>query len=132
MPTIIESVNELVNIIETKYNHPINLTDIIRLYCDHNIQFTSDIILLLSVNEVNDVREYARDKHIYSSKNTPEEYEELMEDIKLNGFKKCGRIRMTRNNDYTVGVILGEGNHRLAIAKQLQLDVMPIRLVYTS
>lgn len=129
--TIIESVDELQSIIQLKYHNDISLNNIIRLYGEYNIQFTSNIILQLSVSDVNSVCEYARAKDIYSSKKTPEQYELLLNDIKINGFRECGRIRMTRNADCNIEVILGEGNHRLSVAKQLQLNVMPIRLVYT-
>lgn len=131
-PTIIESVDELQQIIKSIYNRSINLVDIIKLYGDHNMQLAEHIILELSVNDVYLVREYNRDRAIYSSRRSPEQYDELMEDIKTNGIREHGRIRLRRDDDYNIEAILGEGNHRLSIAKLLNLSTMPIRIIYTS
>ncbi len=131
-PLIIETVEEINQLINAKYRNNINLVDIIRLYGEHNIKLSEHNIVHLDVKDVDMVKEYNRSKTIYSSKRTPDQYEDLMEDIKTNGINECGRIRLNRNSDNTIGAILGEGNHRLSVAKLLKLSTMPIRIVYTT
>lgn len=131
-PTIIESIAELNLIIQETYNHSINLIDIIKLFGEHNMLVSENLIVQLPVEDIDLVREYNRDRAIYSSRRTPEQYDELMEDIKINGIQQHGRIRLRRDDDYNIEAILGEGNHRLSIAKLLKLSTMPVRIIYTS
>ncbi len=54
---------------------------------------------------------------------------DLMNDIKKNGQKEPGIIQIQRKGA-NVGVLLGEGNHRLAIAIKLNIPKMTIRFSY--
>ena len=129
-PYQITSLTELQQIIHEKYNSTISINKILQLFVDYNIIVSESVTIPLSVAEVNEFREYDRSKHIYCSKRTPEQYDQLYEDIKQNGIKQSGRIRVQINEDGYVEAILGEGNHRLSIAKLLQLSTMPIVFRY--
>lgn len=134
-----EGIEEIINNIprllirlqECVHSNNITLLNIIKLYGEFNIKITEDLILELNVSEIDKVREYNRSRNIYCSKRNPEEFDELYEDIKQKGIQKEGRIRLSRNEKYEVAAILGEGNHRLAVAKLLGISTMPIAIRYT-
>lgn len=127
----INSITDLNLIVDCIYGSPtIDLTTVIKLFGEHNILISNDIILELSIDEIDSVKEYNRDRHIYCSKRSPKQYDELQEDIKQHGIVSPGSIRLAKNNN-EISIILGEGNHRLSIAKKLGLSHMPIKVKYT-
>jgi len=128
-PYCIESKYELYNVLKDVYGN-ISTDNIIDLYINHDMIVSESIVIDLPINEIFKYREYDRSRSIYCSKRTPLQFDELYEDIKLNGIKQGGRIRVERINSNKVEVILGEGNHRLSIANQLKLNTMPIVFRY--
>jgi hypothetical protein len=117
------SVGELKGLLGGK---PITLPNIIKLYAMDYYAPADNVIYNLSVAEVNEVREYDRSRDVYG-KMSPEEYDELKRNVGSKGIVNHGVIDMRRLPNGDVAVILGEGNHRLAIAKELGIKIMPIR-----
>lgn len=127
----IENIQELQQVLLNHYNDDsLSLYNIIDLYIQHDIIVSESVVLNIPTAEVNEFREYDRSRYLYCSKRTPEQYDELYEDIKQNGINNGGRIRIQTVDENTVQVILGEGNHRLSIAKLLGLDHIPIVIRY--
>ena len=88
---------------------------------------------MLPISELWTIREYDREMvDGYTGKNSAEEMKELKIDIKKNGIKQHGYISIDRRKNGDVEVLLGEGNHRLQIAKQLGIKEMPIMFTYGS
>lgn len=113
-------------------NDEITLNKIIHIYGYHNIMILEGITINLKIDEVVSVREYDRQREIYCSKRTPDQFDELFNDIKVNGIQNGGRIRMNRLDDGNITVILGEGNHRLSILTQLGYEYMPVTFRYVD
>lgn len=107
----------------------ITLDGVIRLFADHKIKIADSVILSYDVKEVNKYREYDRKPNEYG-KRTPEEFEELKQDIKKRGIKDWSVLQIDRDKSGNLKVILGEGNHRLAIAKLLGIRKMPLMISY--
>jgi hypothetical protein len=66
----------------------------------------------------------------YTGKNTEAEMKKLTADIKKNGIKEYGYVSIDRRKNGDVEVLLGEGNHRLGIAKAVGIKQMPIMFSY--
>lgn len=116
------SISELKELLDGK---SITLQNIIKLYANEYQAPADNVVYDLAVDEIDDVKEYNRTKedgNLY-----PEEWDNLKADIKKNGIQNEGVIEMRRLKDGNIQVYLGEGNHRLAIAKELGLKTMPIR-----
>jgi len=80
-----------------------------------------NLIFDIPLNDVVKYREYDR-----SRDQDPERWDELRSDIKQNGIKEYSVINLDRLQNGNVGVLLGEGNHRLAIGGMLGVKTMPI------
>ena len=109
----------------------ITLKGIITLFAVYNMGLRDNITINLPVSEISTVREY--DRTIidgWTGKQSSNDFALLKADIKKNGMKNYGIVDMTRKSGGDIDVILGEGNHRLAIAKELKLKTMPIRFYY--
>ncbi len=50
--------------------------------------------------------------------------------LKKNGIKEYGYVTIDRRKNGDVEVLLGEGNHRLGIAKAVGIKQMPIMFSY--
>lgn len=77
---------------------------------------------LVPIEVLKKYREYNRTKNPLLSK---EKYEELKTDIMENGIKDIAIIMYGTETDTA---ILGEGNHRLAIAEELGIKAIPVRV----
>ena len=125
----VRSEKELKSEINDKLNsNKLNIENIAKLYALYNIAPADNFEVILETKDVNDYREYDREKFVddWNGRNTFSEYNELKNDIKKNGIKSAGILHLERDGD-NVGVILGEGNHRLAIAKELKIKKFPIK-----
>jgi hypothetical protein len=123
---------DLISALESYLNtNTISIKNILDLYVNHNVMVSESVIVDINVIEVNEYREYNRDRHIWCSKRTPNQFDELHEDIKQEGIQQPGRIRVNHSNG-AITAILGEGNHRLSIAKKLKLKTMPIVFRFIS
>lgn len=81
--------------------------------------------ILANVKELEKIKE-----HDWSRKHSrigPERYEELYQDIKQNGIKLPVQVMLYQ---YEGRAKLGEGNHRLAIAKELGIKKIPTVFVF--
>ncbi len=77
---------------------------------------------LVPIEVLKKYREYDRLKNLINRKR----YEELKADIIINGIKDIAIIMYGTETDTA---ILGEGNHRLAIAEELGIKAIPVRIV---
>lgn len=126
----LRSEGEVKKAVKEHFGHSkITLDGVIRLFAEKKIKLADNFQLDYDIKEVNKYREYDRKPNEYG-KRTPEEFEELKQDIKKNGIKQYGVLQMDRDKSGNLKVILGEGNHRLAIAKLLKIKSMPLMISY--
>lgn len=109
----------------------VSLDKIIDMFVNKNIAFADNVILNVPVQDLHNVREYDREMiDGFTGKNTTEEMAEMEADIKKNGITSPGVVTLRRDKNGTVTAIMGEGNHRLSIAKKLGIETMPVRIYY--
>ena len=128
----IRSMGELKGELKEKLGHPkVTLRGIIDLYAKHDLKVTDNFQPMISVKELWYVREYDR-KMVdgWTGKNTAAEMKELIVSVKKDGIKEYGHVSIDRRKNGDVEVILGEGNHRLSIAKHAGIKEMPIMFSY--
>jgi hypothetical protein len=129
----IRSIQELKEVLEQLLgNDDVSLKNVVRLFADHNYAIDERVDLMLPTKDLYTVREWDR-KMIdgNTGKNSQEEMDDLIADIKQNGIQSKSIITIARTNQYgDVSVILGEGNHRLSIAIELGISSMPVRFHY--
>ena len=114
-------------------NGKITLDGIVKLFAKENLKVSDSFIVNLDVKEINKVREYDRDLDSgFTGKSSESEMIELENSIKQYGIKDYAVITMKRYKNGNVGVLLGEVNHRLNIAKKLKLKTMPIKFYINS
>jgi len=108
----------------------ITLKNCIALYTEYNIKIDDFVILEFPIEAVYPYREYDRDmKDGWTGKMRQEEYTELMKNISTIGISNPGILEISANGaDYEVQ--LGEGNHRLRIAKELGIEKYPVSFAY--
>lgn len=108
----------------------ITLDNVIKLFGDFKIKLDERVVLDYDIKEIDKYKEYDRTRQ-GGGKNTPEEWDELEASIRKKGIKQHGILNIDRdNNSGSMEVILGEGNHRLAIAKMAKIKKMPLRISY--
>ena len=107
------------------------LDNIIRIFANDNIKVADNFQPMIDITELWKIREYDR-KMIdgYTGKNTEAEMKKLTADIKKNGIKEYRYVTIDRRKNGDVEVLLGEGNHRLGIAKAVGIKQMPIMFSY--
>jgi hypothetical protein len=75
-------------------------------------------------------REYDRTR-LNGGKLSPDEWDKLEASIKKSGIRDHGILQIDRNNSNgNMEVLLGEGNHRLAIGKRFGIKKMKLRISY--
>lgn len=109
----------------------ITLRGIIDLFALHNHKLADNFTPMISVKELWYIREYDR-KMVdgYTGKNTKEEMDALLASIKREGIKEHGYVKIDRRRNGDVEALLGEGNHRLSLAKKAGITHMPIMFSY--
>ena len=109
----------------------VTLENIIKIFANGNLKVADNFTPMIDVSELWKIREYDR-KMIggYTGKNTEAEMKKLTADIKKNGIKEHGYVTIDRRKNGDVEVLLGEGNHRLGIAKAVGIKQMPIMFSY--
>lgn len=125
----IRSKPELKKLLDGK----ISLNGIINLFAKENKALTDNVIVDINTSEINNIREYDR-KIIdgWTGKSTTTEISELESDIKKNGIKNYSVVTIKRLHNGNVSVILGEGNHRLMLAKKLKIKKIPIMFYFSK
>lgn len=112
-------------------DNKITLKGVIDLFAHKNIAVSDSVTLDIPVSELYKIREYDRNiKDNSTGTNTKEEYKELLKSIKRTGIQESGVVTIERLRNGNVTAILGEGNHRLRIAKLLKLKTIPIRFKF--
>ena len=111
----------------------VTLDNIIKIFANGNVKVADNFTPMISISELWKVREYDR-KMVdgFTGKNTESEMKKLKADIKKNGIKEHGHVSIDRRKNGDVEVLLGEGNHRLGIAKEVGIKEMPIMFSYGS
>lgn len=95
---------------------------------DSSINPYADKTELVSVEDLTPFRELDREV-TPKFRGDSAHLDELTEDIRVNGFREPVIINYDPQNGLA---LLGEGNHRLAVAKRLGLDGIPVRVVKTN
>ena len=107
------------------------LATIIDMFTKQNKAFSDNVTINVPVQDLHNIREYDREMiDGFTGKNTAEEMAEMEADIKKNGITSAGVVTLRRDKNGTVTAIMGEGNHRLSIAKKLGIETMPVRIYY--
>lgn len=131
-PDYVRSEAELKAAIKEKLGSTeLSVKNIALLYANHDIVPDDSFIVNLRVDDLFEYREYDRDiEHDFTGKMTSQEFAELKRSIEEHGIKHHGILRMVKE-DTDVEVILGEGNHRLKIARELGIETMPVGFYVT-
>jgi len=133
-PTLIRSISKLKEILKEKYgSSKITLDGIIKLYAEFNMKLTDNISKIdFTVKELDKYREFDRNpKHKGGDSNlSPEEFKKLEDDIKKHGIKDYGIITLYQQMNGDVLASMGEGNHRLNIAKRLGINKMTMNIYF--
>lgn len=128
----IRSESELLSALRS-YDLPKNAEGIIRLFSEHNLIVADNVHISLDTNDLYQYREYDRTPvNGWTGSNTEEEFEELKADIRRNGVKTPIILRMVRQPNGNVKAYLGEGNHRVLIAKMLGIRKIPTSFYYVK
>jgi len=107
------------------------LQTVVDMFTKANKAFADNVTINVPVKDLHNIREYDREMiDGFTGKNTAEEMAEMEADIKKNGITSAGVVTLNRDKNGTVTAIMGEGNHRLSIAKKLNIPVMPVRIYY--
>lgn len=110
----------------------VSLKSITELFAHHNIALRDSEQLMVPTEQLIHYREFDR-KVVdnWTGKMSGEEREELKQNIKEKGFDKTQYLMLTiiREPD-RVEVYLGEGNHRLSIARELNIKKLPLKFHY--
>lgn len=88
--------------------------------------YDSSMPLLISIDELWPYREYVRTRD--KGNRSPEEWDELKQNMSENGWNAKDPLIMNIGSDG--GVKIGEGNHRIAIAKELGIKEVPVRFIF--
>jgi len=128
----IRSEKELRGLLNKYFGSPrLTLDNCIRLYTEHNYRIDDSMTLIFPIRQIDQYKEYDRDLvNDYTGKMTADEFEELKKDIQQTGIRDYGVLNVYRLGGAKYSAILGEGNHRLNIAKQLGIPVMPLKFYY--
>jgi len=128
----IRSTASLSEILAERFGSPsLILDNCIRLYTEYNYKIVDSITVEFPVDQIYKYREYDRKVvNNFTGKMTGEEYAELRSDIEQNGIMNYGVLNIYSKGRADYGVVLGEGNHRLRIAMELGIPVMPLKFYY--
>jgi len=129
----IYSEKELKDTIKQDLGLSYSLPATIELFAQENKGVTDSVILDFSVDELDMIREYSRViRDGWTGKSSAADMKILKADIKNNGIQNHGVIDMRRMRNGDVATLLGEGNHRLTIAKELGIKTMPVKIYYQT
>jgi hypothetical protein len=92
--------------------------------------YDASMPLMISVDELWPLREYTWTRE--NARRSPEEWDQLMQEMKTHGWNPTGRYPLLLNIGAEGGVKVGEGNHRLAIAKQLGIKEVPVNILFSG
>lgn len=131
-PDFVRSEAELREMIKEKLGEDdLTVKNIALLYANYDIAPADNFTVSLNVDDLFNYREYDREiEHDFTGKMTRAEFAELKASIEQHGITHNGILRMAKD-DTDVEVILGEGNHRLKIAKELGIESMPVSFYIT-
>jgi len=122
-PVYIRSKKELMDKIGI-----ITLDKVINLYAKHNMRLADSLMFKYDVRKLWKFREYDRD--IDADDNFG--WQKHKTDIeKTKSIKDHGVVNVRRQPNGDVEVYVGEGNHRLALAKRLGIKKMPMLIIYS-
>lgn len=131
----VRSEGELKRTVKEKlgYAGKIKIEHIAELYAKYRIAVADNVEFEFDTDDVYKYREFDR-KLVdgWTGSRDAGEIEELEKSIKASGIKQHVYIRMERDNETgSTDVYLGEGNHRLSIARKLGIKKMPVRIYFT-
>ena len=129
-PNLIHSIPELKGLLKEHYRtSKVTIEGIAKLYAEHDYKLVDNILEMeFPVKELDKYKEFKRT----STKGnlSEEDWDKLKADIKKQGIKDYGILSLNKQRGGDVKVTLGEGNHRLAIAKELGIKKMKVRLYF--
>lgn len=126
----VRSVSEMVSTLREYYGVPIILEDVIRGFAEHNVVLVDSLKFEMSVDNLWKYREWDRDPFLSRGGRSPEEYDELKQSIQKDGIKDTLIFQINRLENGNVEAYIGEGNHRIRIAKELGITKVPVRFSY--
>ena len=129
----LRSIDQVRQACQDKLGTPkLTLANCIKLYTEHNLKIDDFVVIKFQTNTVYPFREYDREVGAddWTGKMTGEEYQELLRSIQKEGIDNPGTIEITNRKDGNYDVLLGEGNHRLKAAIELEINAFPISFYY--
>ena len=131
------SEQEVRNTIRKSFNKPVTIETVLKIYAMENKLVDDSVFLKFPAKTLWKYREHDRNifvdrgKYEWNGMNTREYYNELKLDIMKNGIKEKLWMMVGRKKNGDVESYLGEGNHRLAIAMELDEKMeMPVYFRY--
>jgi hypothetical protein len=107
------------------------IKDVATMYGKENKAYSDNVTLSVGVEDLYKIREYDRNiKNGTTGLRTKEEYESLKESIKKEGIKTPLVVTLKKNEMGDVSAIVGEGNHRIRIARELGITHLPVEIKY--
>ena len=106
-----------------------SVKSICELYGAKKLAIADSVILEFDVKDVYNYREY--DWTRSSARWGSEKWDELKDSIKKNGIKQYGVLSLYRDKKGNVEVFIGEGNHRITLAKEVGIRKIPMRVSYS-
>lgn len=85
--------------------------------------YDEDVHALVKIKDILPYKEYERSRE--HGRNSPEEWDDLVASMKEKGWNPKSPLHMIIGKQG--GAKVGEGNHRLAIAKQLGIKTIPVQ-----
>jgi len=104
----------------------VSLDNILKLFAKYNLAIADNFTIKFPVEQIYKYREFDRTKETTDSKY----WDDLANSINNEGIKEPGFLILNRLRTGNVSAILGEGNHRIAIAKKLKIKEMPLKFSY--
>lgn len=130
-PNLIHTTQELKELLKEHYgNSKVTIEGIGKLYAEHDYKLIDNILEMeFTVKELDKYKEFKRT--VSDGNLTQQNWDELKDDIKKKGIKDYGILGFSKQRNGNVKVTLGEGNHRLAIAKELGIKKMKVKLYFS-
>lgn len=130
-PVYLRSIGDIKSACNNFFKSEITVYNIIKLFSQHNNIVVDSIQLMVPPESLIPYREYTRDVvDGYTGKHTEAEFNDLKSRIAKNGITEPLMLCLARLKSGDVKVYLGEGNHRLKIATELDIKKVPLRFVY--
>jgi hypothetical protein len=110
---------------KTSASNPLPIPEVIKRWQQDDKAYDAYVHGWYPINDIWRYREYTWSRE--EARRSPEEWDELKQQMSKGWDKKDPLLLMVGKNGVAK---VGEGNHRLAVAKELNFDKIPVRYVF--